>query len=154
MSNVHLDRFMSYRVNRVSEAVVRIVSKVYEREVDLTLRELRVLRTVGSAGGIVHSAIVEQVLFEKSLVSRLIAGLVRKSYLKREIDERDARRTWMTLTKEGAAVLQKADKLGLAMNRVWLSALDVQERKSLDASLDKLLAGLDRLAERFDVPAK
>ena len=32
------------------------------------------------------SEMVERVLFEKSLVSRLVSGLVRNSYLKREID--------------------------------------------------------------------
>lgn len=78
MNHIHLNRFLSYRVDRVSDAVSTIVSQVYEREVKLSLRELRVLRTINSAPGIVHSEIVERVLFEKSLVSRLISGLVKK----------------------------------------------------------------------------
>lgn len=154
MTPVHLDAFLSYRVNRVSDAVVTIVSQVYEREVNLTLRELRVLRTVNSAPGTVHSEIVERVLFEKSLVSRLISGLVKKGYLKREIDPADARRTSLTLTKRGSAILDKADQLGLAMNEVWLLSLTPQEQKTFDTCLQKLTSGLQELAQRFDVPAQ
>lgn len=154
MKPVHLDRFLSYRVNRVSDGIVTIVSQIYEREVRLTLRELRVLRTVNSAPGVVHRDIVEQVLFEKSLVSRLISGLVKKGYLKREIDKTDARRTSLILTRRGIAILEKADELGLAMNDVWLAFLTPREQKTFDACLDKLTSGLDELAQRFQVPVK
>lgn len=154
MDPVHLNHFLSYRVNRVSDAVGTIVSQVYEREVRLTLRELRVLRTVNSTPGIVHSGIVERVLFEKSLVSRLISGLVKKGYLKREIDKADARRTSLTLTKRGTTILAKADQLGLAMNDVWLASLTPQEQKTFDTCLDKLTSGLEQLAQRFAVPVK
>lgn len=152
MTKIHLHSFLSYRLNLVSESAAKIVSRVYEREVNLTLRELRVLRTVGSFPGIAHMEMVERVLFEKSLVSRLVSGLVKKSYLKREIDPTDARRLTLTLTKKGTAILRKADKLGLAMNQAWLSALAPAEQKALDVHLEKLMAGLTDLADRFDAP--
>ena len=151
MTNVPLDRFLSYRVNRLSEAVAEIVSQVYEREVNLSLRELRVLRTVGSSPAIAHGEIVERVLFEKSLVSRLISGLVSKSYLKRQMHKTDARRTSMILTRTGAEILKKADTLGLAMDKVWLSALSSREQKMFNECIEKLTRGLGPLARRFDV---
>jgi DNA-binding MarR family transcriptional regulator len=154
MTNINLNSFLSYRLNLLSESAAKIVSGVYEREVDLTLRELRVLRTVGSSPGIAHTEMVERVLFEKSLVSRLVSGLVKKSYLQREIDPTDARRLALTLTKKGTAILRKADKLGMAMNETWLAALTAQEQKALDAHLEKLMAGLTNLAKRFDAPMK
>lgn len=154
MQPVHLQQFLSYRVNRVSDAVGTIVSQVYEREVKLTLRELRVLRTVNSVPGVAHSEIVELVLFEKSLVSRLISGLVNKGYLKREIDKADARRTSLTLTRRGTAILGKADQLGVAMNDVWLASLTREEQKTFDTCLDKLTSGLEQLAERFEVAVR
>lgn len=150
MVNIPLNSLLSYRLNLLSESAAKIVSRVYEREVDLTLRELRVLRTVGSFPGIAPTEMVERVLFEKSLVSRLVSGLVKKSYLKRELDPSDARRLALALTKKGTAILRKADKLGLAMNQTWLSALAPAEQKALDVNLEKLLAGLTNLAERFD----
>lgn len=154
MSHVQLNRFLSYRVDRLSDAVIAIVSQVYEREVNLSLRELRVLRTINTAPGIVHSEIVERVLLEKSLVSRLISVLVKKSYLKRAIDKTDARRTSLTLTKRGIAILERADQLGMAMNDAWLSALTPNEQKTFDTCLDKLTSALEQLVERFDVPVK
>ena len=54
MTNIHLSKFLSYQLDLVSESVAAIVSQIYEREVKLTLRELRVLRTVGSSPGIAH----------------------------------------------------------------------------------------------------
>jgi DNA-binding MarR family transcriptional regulator len=154
MTNLHLNSFLSYRINLISESAAKIVSRVYEREVDLTLRELRVLRTVGSFPGIAHTEMVERVLLEKSLVSRLVSGLVKKGYLQRAIDPADARRLALTLTRKGSAILQKADKLGLAMNQAWLSALTPAEQKALNVHLEKLTAGLAGLAERFDAGAK
>lgn len=151
MTNMHLSRFLSYRLDLLSESVAAIVSQIYEREVNLTLRELRVLRTVGSNPGIAHSDMVKQVLFEKSLVSRLVSGLVKRSYLKRSIDADDARRLPLTMTKKGATLLEKADQLGLAMNEAWLSVLSSDEQKSLYQQLDKLTTGVDVLARRFDV---
>ena len=153
MTNIHLSRFLSYRLDLVSESVAAIVSQIYEREVKLTLRELRVLRTVGSSPGIAHSEMVERVLFEKSLVSRLVSGLVKRAFLKRSIDPGDARRLPLTLTKKGATILEKADQLGLAMNDVWLSVLSSEEQKSLYQHLDKLTTGIDILAQRFDISA-
>lgn len=150
MVNVPLNSLLSYRLNLLSESAAKIVSRVYEREVDLTLRELRVLRTVGSFPGIAPTEMVERVLFEKSLASRVLSGLVKKSYLNRELDPTDARRLALVLTKKGTAILRKADELGLAMNQTWLSALTPAEQKGLDVNLEKLMAGLANLAERFD----
>jgi DNA-binding MarR family transcriptional regulator len=154
MKNLDLHRFLSYRLDLVSESAAAIVSQIYEREVQLTLRELRVLRTVGSTPGIAHSEMVAKVLFEKSLVSRLVSGLVKRAYLKRSIDPSDARRLPLMLTKKGAAILERADQLGLAMNDVWLSVLTKEEQKNLTLQLDKLTSGLDQLARRFDVSPK
>lgn len=154
MTNIHLSKFLSYQLDLVSESVAAIVSQIYEREVKLTLRELRVLRTVGSSPGIAHSEMVGRVLFEKSLVSRLISSLVKRAFLKRSIDPVDARRIAMTLTKKGAAILEKADQLGMAMNDVWLSVLTSEEQKSLYRQLDKLTAGVDELARRFEIATK
>lgn len=154
MGNVNLGNFLSYRINLTSESVVKIASQVYEREVALTLRELRVLRTVGSTPGIVHSDVVEQVLLEKSLVSRLVTGLVNKSYLQRAIDPDDARRISLTLTRKGKAILAKADELGLTMNKAWVSKLTKEEQANLDSYLKALAAGLEDLATKFDVTLK
>ena len=154
MTNIHLSKFLSYQLDLVSESVAAIVSQIYEREVKLTLRELRVLRTVGSSPGIAHSDMVGRVLFEKSLVSRLISGLVKRAYLKRSIDPVDARRIALTLTKKGATIVEKADQLGMAMNEVWLSVLTSEEQKSLYRQLDKLTAGVDKLVKQFDVTKK
>lgn len=154
MTNIHLSKFLSYQLDLLSESAASIVSEIYEREVKLTLRELRVLRTVGSSPGIAHSDMVGRVLFEKSLVSRLISGLVKRAYLKRSIDPVDARRIALTLTKKGATILEKADQLGMAMNDVWLSVLTSEEQKSLYRQLDKLTAGVNELARRFDVNTK
>ncbi|NYT62522.1 winged helix-turn-helix transcriptional regulator [Alcaligenaceae bacterium] len=154
MSKVSLNTFLSYRINQVSESVVKIGSQVYEREVHLTLRELRVLRTVRSTPGIAHSDVVDRVFYEKSLVSRLVTGLVNKSYLKRAIDPLDARRISLTLTKKGETILAKADRLGLDMNKAWLSNLTEEERANLDTYLETLAAGLHDLAVQFDVNLK
>lgn len=145
MANIHLNSFLSYQLDLVSESAVKMASRVYEREVNLSFREVRVLRTVSSFPGIAHCKLVKLVLFEKSLVSRLVTGLIRKSYLKREIDRTDARRVSLTLTKTGAAILRKADAVGMAMNETWLSALTPEEMKSLDQCIEKLGGALTEL---------
>lgn len=145
MTNIDLNSFLSYQLDLVSELAVKLASEVYEREVNLSFREVRMLRTVGNFPGIAHCELVERVLFEKSLVSRLVTGLVRKSYLKREIDQADARRVALTLTEQGAAILRKADEIGMAMNEAWLSDLSPGERESLERCIEKLRGALSEL---------
>jgi DNA-binding MarR family transcriptional regulator len=145
MASIHLNSFLSYQLDLVCESAVKMASRVYEREVNLSFREVRVLRTVGSFPGIAHRELVERVLFEKSLVSRLVTGLVKKSYLKREIDLTDARRVPLSLTNEGAAILRKADEIGMAMNETWLSTLTPEEMRSLDLCIEKLSGALTEL---------
>jgi DNA-binding MarR family transcriptional regulator len=145
MANIHLNSFLSYQLDLVSESAVKMASRVYEREVNLSFREVRILRTVGNFPGIARCELVERVLFEKSLVSRLVTGLTNKSYLKREIDRMDARRVSLSLTEAGAAVLGKADAVGIAMNETWLSALTPEEIKALDLCIDKLRGALTGL---------
>jgi hypothetical protein len=77
MTNIDLHSFLCYQLDLVSELAVKLASEVYEREVNLSFREVRMLRTVGSFPCIAHSELVERVLFEKSLVSRLVTVLVR-----------------------------------------------------------------------------
>lgn len=145
MTNIHLNSFLSYQLDLVSESAVKMASVAYEREVNLTLREVRVLRTAGSMPGIARCEMVERVLFEKSLVSRLVSGLVKKSYLRREIANTDARRVSLHLTKKGIDILRKADAIGIAMNETWLSELTPEDRKSLDECIDKLYGALEAL---------
>lgn len=138
MMSIDSKDFLSHQLHLMTESAVKMASQVYERELNLSLREVRVLRAVGVFPGIGHYELVERVLFEKSLVSRLIAGLIKRSYLTREIDQKDARRVSFTLTGNGVEVLRKADAVGMALNEAWLSVLSPDEARSLNACIDKL----------------
>ena len=61
-------------------------SKVYKAELGLSIRELRVLRTIGDEPGLSSGALAEASLIEQTLVSKHLRKLVAEGYVRRELE--------------------------------------------------------------------
>jgi DNA-binding MarR family transcriptional regulator len=131
--------YVTFRLDQVSSMARAEADKVYERECGLTIRQLRVLRSVAERPGASVSEIVEATMFERTLVSRLISDLVNKGLLVRRISAADARQFQIGITQQGFDMVDSADGLGDRLNEDLLSSLDAHERAVLDRCLKKLV---------------
>ena len=97
--------FMSFRLNRLCEMTKSSASGFYEREFGIGLRELRVLRFAGLEPGLTLTRLIELVLLEKTVTSKLVTALAKRGLLRREVGEADARQLNLYLTAAGEALV-------------------------------------------------
>jgi DNA-binding MarR family transcriptional regulator len=131
--------FLSYRLEWVSKLVRAEASVVYERECGLDIRQLRVLRIVAERSGLTVAQIVDEAMFERTLVSRLISFLVKRGLVARRICDDDARQFRIDITTDGAKMAALADELGDRLNEDLLSSVTAADRKALDRCLNRLM---------------
>ena len=118
-------------------------SRVYEIELGLSIRDVRLLRMIGGAPGITMGQLVQTCAIEKTLVSKLVASLVQRELVQRQIGNEDARQIHLCLTQAGIdLVLEDSVQLG-AESVVCATPLIHLLDRQVDAFEDLLGAALD-----------
>ncbi|WP_340109994.1 MarR family winged helix-turn-helix transcriptional regulator [Pikeienuella sp. HZG-20] len=74
----------------------------------------------------------------RSSISRAVARMLAENYIERVPDPDDGRQAHLTITAEGRALHEKIVSFFLARQEEVLAALDRDERRTLDALLEKL----------------
>ncbi|WP_454737862.1 MarR family winged helix-turn-helix transcriptional regulator [Cupriavidus necator] len=145
--------YMSFRLNRLCEMTKNSASDIYEREFGIGLRELRVLRFAGLEPGLTLTRLIEQVLLEKTVTSKLVTTLAKQGLLRREIGEADARQLNLFLTPAGEALVAQTYQRGDVLEKMFLSVLTEAEVRTLDRCIDKLTAALHAHQQGLDARA-
>ncbi|WP_114189497.1 MarR family winged helix-turn-helix transcriptional regulator, partial [Microvirga aerophila] len=83
MAKLELERFLPYRLNRISTAVSQEFRSVYGPHHDLTIPEWRVLATLGQFDQMGAKAIGAHSSMHKTKVSRAVRALEERRWLKR-----------------------------------------------------------------------
>ncbi len=135
----HFRQYVSIRLEHVARVARDAADTIYRRECKLDIRQLRVLRVLEAEPDLTVSEIVDATMFERTLVSRIIQGLVKQKLVERRICDVDARQLRLSLTQTGEEKVATADKLGDELNDDLLAVLTVEERASLNRCLEKLM---------------
>ncbi len=114
-------------------------SRVYEIELGLSIRDVRLLRMIGGAPGITMGQLVQTCGIEKTLVSKLVGSLVQRKLVERQIGTEDARQIHLCLSQAGVEMVQRAEPIGYEMEARFLDCLSVAEIESLRRILHKLI---------------
>jgi DNA-binding MarR family transcriptional regulator len=137
MAKLELERFLPYRLNRISTAVSQEFRSVYGPHHDLTIPEWRVLATLGQFDQMGAKAIGAHSSMHKTKVSRAVRALEERRWLKRRESSEDRREEILTLTALGRRVYDDIVPRAMAFEKRLLSALG-PEAASLLSALDKL----------------
>ena len=140
-----LEAFLPYRLMRIAEQVSQDFSEIYRRKYGLSRPEWRCLATLGQFGSITAKEIGVHSAMHKTKVSRAVAELERRGWLKRQPDAEDRRAEHLTLTDAGSKAFRSLVPL----------AKEFQQRlhDGLGGSpADNLLSGLDALERFFSLP--
>lgn len=135
---LHLRAFLPYRLSVLSNTISRNISALYDREFGLTIWQWRVMAVAGESPGISATDIGLRTAMDKVAVSRAAAGLMELGYLERKPSKDDARRSCLTLTKNGEAIYNQIVPIALAAEQVLLSGLSEKDVRELDRLLGKL----------------
>jgi len=134
------ERYLTYRLDVLSIGAIRVANDVYVAGCGLAVRDLRVLRLVDDNPGITFSDLIEKTKFDRSLVSRLLNGLLRDGLIERWNSADDARVFHLRTTEAGKKRRRLAAKIGQKIETLVLKPLSKSQRASLLESIELLTA--------------
>jgi DNA-binding MarR family transcriptional regulator len=140
-----LDQYLPYRMVVVAHMMSEGFSRRYSKEFDMSISEWRVLANLGHVQPQSAHEIGRYSQLDKVQVSRAVARLEKKNWIKREDDTVDRRRNLLTLTPEGQAVFDELGKLALDYEDDVSASLSVEEYAQLDRILKKLFKRAESL---------
>lgn len=109
---------------------------------ELSMQQFRALKTIERMGGASVSALAEHVGSTLSAASRLIDGLVEKSYVRRETAADDRRRLVLNLTEQGQKALDSVHIQAVSCLAQNLDTLTNSECAMINLAMDLLRSKL------------
>ncbi|MBL6936722.1 MAG: winged helix-turn-helix transcriptional regulator [Alphaproteobacteria bacterium] len=134
-----LDHFLPYRLSVLSNRVSDAIAREYSDRFGLSIPEWRVMAVLGGAPGLSARDVAERTAMDKVQVSRAVESLVRARRVARTEDAEDGRISRLALTAKGRAIYDEVVPLALHLEETFLSALKPEERRQLDALMEKLV---------------
>lgn len=131
-------QLLAYRILSFSQRLYRGIEILLNKELDLSVRQWRVLLYLANYGVRSSQEIAAFWRYDKSQVSRAISQLVEKKLLHVERDEQDARRVMVSLTPEGQKVYEKGLPLSLARQEELTSCLSEAQLREFERTLEIL----------------
>ena len=125
-------------------------SRIYEIELGLSIRDVRLLRMIGAAPGITMGQLVQTCAIEKTLVSKLVGSLVQRNLVERHIGTEDARQIRLCLSKTGVDMVLRAEPIGHEMEARFLDCLSVADIENLRRILNKLITDEEGSRDIFE----
>jgi DNA-binding MarR family transcriptional regulator len=126
-------------------------SRVYEIELGVSIRDVRLLRMIGGAPGITMGQLVQSCGIEKTLVSKLVGSMVQRALVQRRIGTQDARQIHLELTDAGVALVLRAEPIGHEMEARFLDCLSASEAQTLTRILQKIIDAEAGSRDMFEV---
>jgi len=133
-----LEGFIPFRLNRAAERVSLDFAKLYRRVYGMTRPQWRTLANLGQHGRLTARQVCDLSMQHKTKVSRAVADLEARKWLKRTVNPGDRREEWLELTAKGMAVFGELSSLGQEQDRKLRAALGAQNAKALETALAAL----------------
>ena len=134
-----LEKFMPYRLARLSSTVSTTIARAYDKEFGLSIPEWRVIAILGRFPGLSAVEVAEQTFLDKVAVSRAVTKLIKSGRIDRQFADADRRRSILNLSNKGREVHDGVAKLALKFEDDLLDGLNAAEIEQFNAVTDKLL---------------
>jgi DNA-binding MarR family transcriptional regulator len=137
--------YLPYRLNLLAELTSEHTRPIYRRRHGLTRTEWRVLVNLAEGGRLTATDLCARVPAHKTKVSRALAALEGRGWVRRQADEADHRRAWASLTPAGSRAVAAIFPQMQAATEALLAPLSDAERAAVDGGLRVLerLFGVD-----------
>jgi DNA-binding MarR family transcriptional regulator len=136
---LHLDRFVPYRLAVLANMIGLSLASTYEQEFGLTIPEWRVLAVLARYPNLSGIEVSERAAMDKVAVSRAVQSLVAAKRVARTHDKGDRRRSLLRLTPAGRAVYMRAAPLALRYERSLLNPLSGEDKRTLSRLIEQLI---------------
>ena len=140
---------LSYRVLRLSNTLALYSSRHYREQFGLTLPEWRTMSIIASRSTTTARDVSRVLATDKGWVGISVESLWQHGYLTRSPDERDGRRTLLSLTEKGKEMHDAILSAAKRRQQRLLATLPGQAADMLIASLDRLQAEADQMLKEL-----
>ncbi|MEM9330052.1 MAG: MarR family transcriptional regulator [Pseudomonadota bacterium] len=140
MSDFDLTDFLPYLLNRAAEKASRDFQAVYKRDYGMLRTEWRVLFHLGIYGAMTARKICQRGELHKTKVSRAVAALQSKRFLKRQRSQIDGREELLRLTNSGYLVFRHLRDQAADYHLALAQHFSEDEFQQFKASLKKIIA--------------
>ncbi len=138
MSELRLSEFLPFRLNRLAAEISQDLAELYAARFGIDIPQWRVLATLGAGPPITAQAVAASTRTHKSTISRAVAALLRRGWIRRLPDDGDRRRALLALSARGRAIYAEIVPLVLAYETELLERLPTTERAALDRGITAL----------------
>jgi DNA-binding MarR family transcriptional regulator len=142
--------YLNFLFDAANERTRERGSRVYEIELGISTRDLRILRLIGVSPGITVGELVQRCMIEKTLFSKLTKSLVQRGLVERQIGQEDARQIQLCLTNSGIDMVLRAEPLAKELEARFLDCLTEAEMKALQRILHKIIDAEARSRDIFE----
>lgn len=137
------DDLLNYRLLRLFALAGAPVIRLCEGRYGITRREFRLLTLVVDAGPISPSRLSELAHLDAARASRVVAALMKKQLVRRDVQDDDRRFAVIAATDKGRELHRELFPQIAQINRQMVSVLDARQL----AALDEILSVLTEHAE-------
>ena len=138
-----LDRFLTYRLHRISRLSDRETGAAYVAECGLNLGEARCLAAIGSFEPLSLNDLARAANQDKGHASRSAQALVERGLVDKAASESDGRGVVLQLTRKGRTTFTKVMALIARRNDETFAALTATERRTLGQLLDRVAMAME-----------
>lgn len=146
-ASLELSRFLPYLVVNLGKRLSEGVASTYQSDYELSVHQWRVLANLKASGKLTAKEVGRQTRMDKVKVSRALAGLLDKGWIKKEPHPSDQRAQIVSLTGPGSRVVSNIIPRALAWEKALLLSLSRDEQRVMMTAIDKLNARMDELLE-------
>jgi DNA-binding MarR family transcriptional regulator len=110
--------------------------------------ELKCLRLLGSDENLNNKEIAKRMNLSPSRLTRIIDGLVKKGYMKREIDQTDRRNMRVFLSKRGKTLTDTLNKAFIDLHSEILQDIDISQHEPLITAMEHLHSAIEKWLQK------
>jgi DNA-binding MarR family transcriptional regulator len=146
---INLEQFLPFRISVLSNRVSANIAKIYGDRYGIAIPEWRVITILALYPGSSASEVSDRSAMDKVAVSRAVARLLERGFIRRETHGDDRRRSMLALSSAGRQVYETVAPLVNEMEGRLMSTLSEEERRVLESLIDRLAKdGLPRMGQR------
>ncbi len=139
-ANLEVDDFLSMRITNLSALLLRISTRRYLVEHEISLPEWRVLTMLVRYGSGTTRALRDASKMDKGQMSRALLGLERRKLVQRRADATHELRHVLQISDKGLELYREIMPQARRAQVALLLHLTLDERKTLDSVINKLKA--------------
>ncbi len=135
---IDLEGFLPYRLSVLSNMVSSAIAGAYSERFGLTIPEWRIIAVLGRFPGLSAREVADKTAMDKVAVSRAVSRLRGAQLLHHATAPQDRRRSILSLSEKGRALLGQVAPLALDYEARLLDGFSVADRQRLAVALLKL----------------